>query len=310
MEFALMTEPQLGMTYKTLLDLARFAERRGLAAFARSDHYAFEGFEVPHATDAFATLAGLARDTETVGLVVLVSPITFRHPAVIAKMAATIDEMSGGRLSLGVGTGWQELEHTDFGIEFMDNAERFVRLEDSLRYLLHAFGRRDGPYEGERYSLQRPVRPLPTGDLPLIVGGSGERLTPRLAGEYADEYNLFVGDEAGVRSRVDRARRAAEKAGRDPASLRISTMTPVITGRDRKAYENNLRTIAAADPFGRDASRIEGGYRRRGRPIGVPDEVGEVVEGLAAAGVERMYVQHFGPHDPELLEETFEVLGA
>ena len=111
MELGLMTEPQLGMTYRELADAARFAERIGLAVFARSDHFDFPGFDAPHATEAFAMLAGLAAETERIELCVLVSPITFRHPGLIAKAAATIDEMSGGRLLLGVGTGWMAEEH-------------------------------------------------------------------------------------------------------------------------------------------------------------------------------------------------------
>ncbi len=125
MEYGLMTEPQLGMTYMELLDAAQFAERIGLTVFARSDHFDFPRLEGPHATDAFATLAGLARDTETIGLAVLVSPVTFRHPGVIAKTAATVDEMSGGRLILGLGTGWMEEEHELLGLDFPDQGERF-----------------------------------------------------------------------------------------------------------------------------------------------------------------------------------------
>ena len=131
MEFGVMTEPQLGMTYDDQLDVARFAERIGLDVFARSDHYGFPGFEDPHATDAFASLAGLARETDRIGLCVLVSPVTFRHPAVIAKSAATIDEMSKGRLILGVGTGWMEEEHAQFGLPFPEWGERFARLEEA-----------------------------------------------------------------------------------------------------------------------------------------------------------------------------------
>lgn len=309
MQFGLMTEPQLGMTYETITHLASWAESAGLVAFARSDHYAFGGVEGPHATDAFATLGGLARDTGSVELAVLVSPITFRHPAVIAKMAATIDEMSGGRLRLGVGTGWMEKEHTDYGFDFHDQSGRFTRLEEALQYLHHAFGRIDGPFHGEHYRLEETtVRPLPTGDLPIIVGGSGPQRTPRLAGRWADEFNLFSRAPEEIRVRNERAREAAAQAGRDPDDLLLSVMTAVITGPDRPAYEENLARIAAADPFGRSAADLETRYRERGLPIGTADEAQEAVAGLAAVGVERIYVQWFGPYEDDLLESTFGAL--
>jgi alkanesulfonate monooxygenase SsuD/methylene tetrahydromethanopterin reductase-like flavin-dependent oxidoreductase (luciferase family) len=311
MEYVLMTEPQLGMTYDRLLDLAGLAESLGLDGFSRSDHYGFPGAESAHATDAFATLAGLARETSRIELCVLVTPITFRHPAVLAKMAATIDEMSGGRLSLGVGTGWMEEEHTAFGFDFYDQRGRFERLEEALAYLHHAFGRREGPFTGIHYRLEATeVRPLPSGPMPILVGGNGERLTPRLAGTYADDYNCGIHSTAGLEMRIERARVAAAAANRDPEELRISVMTPVITGMDRSSFEANLSRVAGADPFGRAAEAISSRYRERGLPIGTADEVHEVVSRLAEAGIGRIYVQHLGPFDHDLIEETYAVLRA
>lgn len=311
MQFVLMTEPQLGMTYETITGLAQWAESFGLAGFSRSDHYSFSGVDGPHATDAFATLAGLARDTNRIDLTVLVSPITFRHPAVIAKMATTIDEMSGGRLRLGVGTGWMEKEHTDYGLEFHDQAGRFERFEESLGYLRHAFGRADGPFHGTHYTLEETtVRPLPTGDLPIIVGGSGPKRTPRIAGTWADEYNLFIGDTDEMRMRIERARTAAKAAGRDPDGLVISVMTAAIAGGDRVGYQQNLARVAAADPFGRSAEQIAERMAERGAPLGTADEAKEAVARLEDIGVQRIYVQHFGPYEYDLLEDTFMALGA
>lgn len=309
MQFGLMIEPQMGMEYERILGLARYAEDAGLAAFSRSDHYLFPRVQAPHATDAFATLAGLARETSRVDLVVLVSPITFRHPAVIAKMAATIDEMSGGRLVLGVGTGWMEAEHTGLGIPFFDQAERFDRLEEALAYLNHAFGRLPGPFRGRHYRLtETELRPPPTGRLPIVVGGSGARRTPRLAGTYADEYNFTTWSVEEIRIRVERARAAAEKAGRDPAALRISVMSPVIAGADAAAFADVLARIAAADPLGRDPTALEARYRDRGLPIGTTDEVQASLQALAEVGVDRFYLQHFGPFDHDLLDELFGAL--
>lgn len=306
MQFTLMTEPQLGMTYAQILDAAKFAEEAGLDAFARSDHYLFPGTEAPHATDAFATLAGLARETSRIELCVLVAPITFRHPAVIAKMAATIDEMSGGRLVLGIGTGWMEEEHAAFGLDFYDQNERFERMEEALEYLWYAFGRKDGAFTGKHYRLESTeVRPLPTGKIPLIVGGSGERRTPRLAGTWADEYNFGFRPIDAVKMRIERAHEAAEKAGRDPADLRISIMTGVAAGMDQDGLDRALESMATADPRGRSAEDIGKAYRERGLPIGTSEEIRELLAEYEAAGVDRIHVQHLGPFDRDVLEELF-----
>ena len=192
-----------------------------LDAFARSDHYLFPRFEAAHATDAFATLAGLARETADIDLCVLVSPVTFRHPGVIAKTAATIDEMSGGRLRLGVGTGWMQEEHDAFGLAFYDQAERFNRLEETLGYLRAAFAVEKTGFDGSHYALEAiDALPGPTGPLPIIVGGGGRVRTPTLAGRFADEFNLAPMGHTKIVERIATARKAATDAGRDPRRSR------------------------------------------------------------------------------------------
>ena len=311
MEFGLMTEPQLGMTYAEQVAAARFAHTHGLAVFARSDHYGFPGFEAPHATDAFASLAGLARDTTDIGLAVLVSPITFRHPAVIAKSAATIDEMSGGRMILGVGTGWMEHEHEAFGLPFPESSERYDRLEEALEYLQAAFGRSQGGFEGRYYTLtDDEILPGPTGALPIIVGGGGPKRTPRLAGTFGDEYNLFPMAPAEIRLRVDRARSAADAAGRDPSALFISVMTGVVVGANEASVRSALDRAAATHPFGRTAEQIEQRLRDTGAPVGTPAQVTDSLGRLAEAGVQRIYVQVLGAVDEEFMAEQFGVLAA
>jgi len=308
MDYGLMTEPQLGMTYVELLDAARFAERIGLSVFARSDHFDFPRIEGPHATDAFATLAGLARDTGKIGLAVLVSPITFRHPGVIAKTAATIDEMSGGRLILGLGTGWMEEEHELLGLDFPDQGERFDRFEEALAYMQAALGPGDEGFSGEHYTLAaRPMRPKPA-HIPIIVGGGGPKRTPRLAGTYADEFNVFFASPDEIRDRAARARAAAGTAGRDPGALRISVMGGAITGRDDASYRSNLERVAAADPFERSPEDLEAGFEKRGMPIGPADKAREAMAALGEAGVDRFYMQHFGPFDHGLMEDMFDAL--
>lgn len=239
MDLAMMTEPQFGGTYDELLAAARWAESHDIVSFARSDHYYGWGREpTPDATDAFATLAGLARDTTSIELAVLVAPFTFRHPAVVIKNATTIDQMSGGRLTLGVGTGWNEEEHTRFGLPFPSWAERFARLEEGLGYLRACLG--DGQFNGEFYQLDAQVKPKKTGSLPIIIGGSGPKRTPELAGGYADEFNVFVSDPASIATRVEVVRRSAESAGRDPDAIRISVMGPITARQTRAEYEDLL----------------------------------------------------------------------
>jgi alkanesulfonate monooxygenase SsuD/methylene tetrahydromethanopterin reductase-like flavin-dependent oxidoreductase (luciferase family) len=309
MEFGLMTEPQMGMTYDELLRAARLTESLGVAVFARSDHLSFPRLAEPHATEAFATLAGLARETNRIRLLVLVSPITFRHPALIAKTAATIDEMSGGRFMLGLGTGWEEEEHAAFGLPFPPWDERYARLEEAVQYLRAAFGRASGGVAGEHYRLADvTVRPLPRGPLPIVVGGTGARRTPALAGRYADEYNLTFLPAADLPARIAAARASAASAGRRPEDLAISLMAPAVTGLTEKAFRRNLAAVAAADPFRRSPETIEQRFRERGLPVGPATEAAEVMAGFAALGISRFYLQHLGPFEPRLLEETFGAL--
>ena len=307
MQFGLMIEPQLGMTYETQRDLALAAEAAGVEVFARSDHYAFPGVEGPHATDVFAVLAGLARETRTIRLCVLVTPVTFRHPAVIAKTAATIDEMSGGRMMLGVGTGWMEHEHRLFGLDLPDIGERAARRDEAVGYLRAAFGKAPGGFEGEYYSLEdASIRPAPTGPLPIVVGGDGPRRTPRMAGTLADEYNIVFVPADGIPPRIALAREAAAGAGRPTPT--ISMMGGALVGRDEASFRRNLERIADAHPFGRSPQELEERARAQGVPVGAAAEAREAIARLAAMGVERYYVQMLGPLDQDLVEETFSVL--
>lgn len=295
-----MTEPQLGGTYEELLALARWSEANGLHSFARSDHY-YSGREPkPDATDAFATLAGLARETESVRLAVLVSPVTFRHPAVIAKNAATIDQMSGGRLDLGVGTGWMEEEHAAFGLPFPDDAERWERLEDALGYLDAAFGEGHGIFTGEYYSLDATVRPKPSG-IRLIVGGSGPKRTPTLAGEKADEYNCLIRPADEIADRVGVMREAA--AGRPVAA---TVMGPALVGRTDAEYRERLATAAAKREI--TPEELEERYVGAGIPVGTPARAAETIAALEEAGVERWYVQWLEPSDPDGFAATIEAV--
>jgi alkanesulfonate monooxygenase SsuD/methylene tetrahydromethanopterin reductase-like flavin-dependent oxidoreductase (luciferase family) len=302
MDLALMTEPQVGGTYEEILTVARWAEANGLVSFARSDHYYGWGRQPkPDATDAFATLAGLARETSRIELAVLVAPFTFRHPAVVLKNATTIDQMSAGRLALGVGTGWNEEEHVAFGLPFPPWQERFARLEEGLAYLRAAFG--GGRFRGSYYHLDASVEPKKTGALPIIVGGSGPKRTPELAGRYADEYNVFVSDPATISARVQVLRRSAEAAGRDPDSIRVSVMGPIVAHQTRDGYEEILAARAAKR--GVSTSDQELRWRAVFLPIGTTDQVGETLARFESVGVSRYYVQFVDLPSTEHLDEAF-----
>lgn len=306
MDFALMTEPQIGGTYDEQLAAARWAEQNDLVAFARSDHYYSSRDPKPDATDAFASLAGLARDTSSIRLTVLVTPITFRHPAVIAKSAATIDQMSDGRLDLGVGTGWMDLEHEVFGLPFPEWGERFDRFEESLQYLAAAFGDEPADFTGDYYSLSGDIRPKPA-NLPIIIGGSGKTRTPRLAGTYADEYNHFIAPAADIAPKIGRVKAAAEAAGRDPNSIVMSVMGPVLVGADEASYREVL--ARAASERDRTSEEMETRWVEAGIPVGPPDRAQERLAELETAGVTKMYVQHLDLSDLSNLDETFSALG-
>ena len=301
MQFSAMTEPHLGGTYDDLMTMAQWSESNGLASFARSDHYLWTG-RTPRepATDAFATLAGLARDTTSIRLAVLVSPITFRHPAVIAKMAATIDEMSGGRLDLGVGTGWMEAEHTAFGLPFWEWSERFARLEEALGYMEAAFGPGHGRFEGQFYQLDEEVSPKPA-NVRLLVGGSGKSKTPRLAGRHADEYNLFVRPPADLKQRIDVMRQAA---GSRPVS--ISVMGGALVGRTQAEYRSLLAKAASED--GKTPEEVEAMFAERGLPHGTPAQAAETIAALEEVGVEKYYLQWLEVSDLDGFAATVEAL--
>ena len=296
MQLGLMTEPQTGGTYNQLLELARWAEARGLDSFARSDHY-LAGTTSAHATDALTTLAGLARDTERIQLAVMVTPLTFRHPAVIAKTAATIDEMSGGRFALGVGAGWMETEHDTFGIDLPALHERFGRLAETLGYVRAAFSGSQG-FPGERYGL-RPVEvlPQPTGELPIIIGGAGMRLTPTLAGRFADEYNMFACETEIFERRTAVMRDAASASGRDPEEIAVSFAAPTVVA----GTEDGFRRLVAGRAARRGVTPDE--YldllRVRNIPHGTPEQAADVLRQIAAMGVAKTYL-----HEPEPLENV------
>lgn len=305
MRLALMTEPQLGGGYDDLSWAARAAERAGLEAFARSDHYYWRGGGDPQpTTEAFSSLGGLARETTRVRMAVLVSPITFRHPSFIVKAAATLDQMSGGRFDLGLGTGWMEAEHEAYGIDFPPWSERFARLEDALGYVRAAFAGES--YEGRFYNTTAVSLPRPTG-LRIIVGGTGTERTPTLAGRFADEFNVSSGPYTDLEPRFDLVRESALAAGRNPEDITISVMGPAVVAESQSSLDRLLadaaefRNVSVPDLIER--------WRQNQVPFGVVAEVADAFGRLAEAGVEKYYLQWLRVADHDGIGQLVDLTG-
>lgn len=305
MEFAL----QASGPYDTLLAAARWAEDRGLACFAVPDHYLAstneDGTAGP-AFDAFVLLAGLARETETIRLSVLVSPITFRHPAVLAKSGFTLDAISGGRFTLGIGTGWLELEHEIFGIRFPSVSERFELMEEALAYVRATAS--GAGFQGRHFSLQaRDLNPKPSPGFEIVVGGTGARKTPDLAGRYADEFNVYPGPLDDMEARIDLARSTAATAGRDPEGLLISSAGAVLVGHDEADYRDRL--AALAEDTGTPIDELEAQFEHRNTPRGSAEQIRDRLAAMESIGVTRFYVQTMWSDDLSRTGETLELIG-
>lgn len=287
MELRIFTEPQQGATYDDLLAVALLAEELGFGAFFRSDHYLAMGTDgLPGPTDAWVTLAGLARDTTTIRLGTLMSSATFRLPGPLAIQVAQVDQMSGGRVELGLGAGWFEAEHTAYGIPFHDWTGRFDRLEERLAVITGLWRTPPGEtfdFAGHHYRLaDSPALPKPVQapHPPVIVGGMGRRRTPALAARYADELNLpFVGEEE-TRAQFGRVRAACEELGRDPGDLTWSNALVLCVGEDEAELARRAKAI------GREVGEL-----RENGLAGTPQEVVDTLGRYAALGSQRAYLQ-------------------
>ncbi len=296
MQLRIFTEPQQGASYDDLLRLATAAEEFGFDAFFRSDHYLSMGSAdgLPGPTDAWLTLAALARDTSRIRLGTLVSPATFRLPGPLAISVAQVDQMSGGRVELGLGTGWFEAEHTAYGIPFPDVPERFDRFAEQVEIIHGLLTTRAGDtfdYDGTYFQLKdSPALPKPVQapHPPLILGGGGKKKGAALAARFADEYNVSfrsVDDTAAV---IGRVRAATESTGRE---LVYSAAQVLCIGRD----DAELARRAAA--IGREPDEV-----RANGVAGTPAEALDRIAAFAALGVTRMYLQVLDLSDLEHLE--------
>lgn len=291
MELRVFTEPQQGATYDDLLAVALEAERLGFGAFFRSDHYLhMSGDGLPGPTDAWTTLAGLARDTSTIRLGTMMTSATFRHPGVLAIQVAQVDQMSRGRVELGIGAGWFAQEHTAYGIPFPDTRGRFERYAEQLELVTGLWSTPVGElyaFDGQHYQLaDSPALPKPAqssghrGGVPLLVGGVGKKQTPALAAAYADEFNLPFVDEETTAAQFGRVRRAAEESGRDPASITWSNALVLCVGEDEAAIARRAAAI------GREVDEL-----RANGLAGTPEEVVAKIRRYGDLGAQRIYLQ-------------------
>lgn len=294
MDLRIFTEPQLGASHAELHAVAKATREHGFSAFFRSDHVLSMGSSsgLPGPSDSYVTLAAIAAQVPDIRLGTLVTSATFRHPSMLAIAVAGVDDISGGRVELGLGSGWYEAEHTAYGLDFGSGyGERFDRLTEQLEVITGLWDTPQGStfsYQGKHFRLDgapglpKPVQQGRTGTprVPIIIGGHGPRRTPALAARFADEVNVGFSDLATTTAQFDRTRDACEAIGRDPAELVYSAAQTVCCGRD----EAEVSRRAAA--IGRDLDNLRAG--------GMAGTVSEVVDKLGAwqeAGVQRVYLQ-------------------
>ena len=295
-----MIEGQEGVTWEQWTSLADACERAGIETLFRSDHYL--SFSNPHeraAHDAWTTIAGLAARTTTLRLGTLVSPVTFRHPSLLANAVTTVDHISGGRVELGIGAGWNELEHEAFGFPFPPLRERLEHLAEQIEIVHRLWTEEHVSFEGTHYrlvdcpALPKPVqKPHPR----LLVGGRARQGSTNPAARFADEYNVIgssLEEYAAARRALDEA---CERAGRDPKTLAMSIMSGFLLGSNEDELLAHAR--ATLERWGSNAEPAATVERLRARGLaGTPDELLEGFGRLAEVGVERVALQHIVHED-------------
>ncbi|QXE34210.1 LLM class F420-dependent oxidoreductase [Streptomyces sp. GMY02] len=296
MDLRIFTEPQQGASYETLLSVAKATEDLGFDAFFRSDHYLKMGSAdgLPGPTDAWITLAGLARETKRIRLGTLMTAGTFRLPGVLAIQVAQVDQMSGGRVELGLGAGWFEEEHKAYGIPFPK--EKFARLEEQLAIVTGLWATETGKtfsYDGTYYQLtDSPALPKPAqSKVPVLIGGHGATRTPRLTAQYADEFNIPFASIEDTERQFGRVRAAAEAIGRPAGDLVYSNALVVCVGKD------DAEVARRAAALGREVEELKANGLA-GSPAEVVDKIGR----YGAVGSSRIYLQVMDLDDLDHLE--------
>ncbi|MEA2536823.1 MAG: hypothetical protein QOF11_1057 [Chloroflexota bacterium] len=306
MRFALMVEPQQGLDYRHNLDLARRAEAAGFETLYRSDHYqSFPGPEGQTTTDAWAVIAGLVRETRTIRHGTLVSPVTFRHPGNLAKVVATVDHMSDGRVDLGLGIGWHAGEHHQLGLAFPDVPTRLELLEEQLQIVNGLWTEPDGwSFAGRHFQVDdarfapRPVqRPRP----PLIVGTKGSRRAAELAARHADELNLYYVTPALARLAFERLDAACHAVGRDPATVRRSILLGTVVGASRREVDARLARVREVFEYQGSAEAWLDEWGSRWLH-GTLTEIAASIDAFSESGAERIIFQDFLFEDVAMID--------
>jgi len=290
-EIAIMVEGQMGLNWPRWQRMVRAVEELGFVGLYRSDH--FTNAEPPDedSLEAWTSLTWLADHTERIEFGPLVSPVSFRHPAMLVRMAGAVQQLSGGRLTLGVGAGWMVREHRNFSFELLDLAGRFNRLEEALAVMTRLLAGERVTFSGQYYDFHDAILlPLPEPRIPILIGGNGMNRTLGLAARYADEWNGVYLTPDAFEARSKRLDALLRERGREPASVRRSVMTGLTFGYDEADVRRQLR------------GRTPDEARAAGRIVGTADEVREQLARLASAGVQRVMLQYLDYDDLSRLE--------
>ena len=303
MRVCLMIEGQEGVTWDDWVRLAGLAEEHGFEGLFRSDHYTAIIRPDADAHDAWATLAGLAALTERIRLGTLVSPATFRHPSVLARMAVTVDHISGGRVEVGMGSGWYEREHEAHGFAFLDGRARFALFAEQVEVVVRSWTDERFDHDGSAYTLRGQLalpRAVQQPHPPLVLGGTVKPRFAALAARYASEVNTLGAPNDELRERKAALDLACTELGRDPSSLGYSVMTACFVGESRDDVHRRIARFHAVRGDDSDPTAVA---RERGDRwlVGTVDEVAERIEELRALGVTRVFLQHLNHGDDEML---------
>lgn len=293
-EVALMLEGQDGLTWPRWQRLARAAEELGFVGLYRSDHYTNANPPDKESLELWVSLTWLASHTSKLEFGPMVSPVSFREPTMTARMAAAVDDLSGGRLHLGLGAGWQEREHRNFGHQLLEKGPRMDRFAEGLEVITRLL-RSDEPtsYEGRYYQIHDAIllpRPQRPGGPPIVIGGNGPRRTLPLVARYADEWNAVFLPPARFVELNEQLDKLIAAAGRRPEQVRRTMMTGSFYGRDEAEVQAQL------------AGRNKDEVKARGGLVGTADEVAAQIRALGEAGVQRVMVQWLALDDIERLE--------
>jgi F420-dependent oxidoreductase-like protein len=303
MRISLMIEGQEDVTWQDWIAIADACERSGLEGLFRSDHYLSGGGYLGRGSlDAWTTLAAIAARTERIRLGTMVSPVTFRHPSVVGNEATTVDHVSNGRVELGLGAGWYELEHKAFGFPFPPLGERMEMLEEQLEIVRRQWTEKEFTFEGRHYQLERCQalpKPVQKPHPPVIIGGSGKKRTVALAARFAEEYNVVGGEVEFCRELRGRLDDAARERGRD--RLVFSVMTTVLVGTDRDDLLRRGDRLGELFYDGKSGEELLADKEADEWIAGTIDEAVERLTALADAGVERVMLQHLDHRDIEAI---------